>query len=71
MVQMMEPMMRMAAAGMLSAQVGQGIGRLATEVLSGSDLGFPLSVHCEAPYGVSAPAFDTFAEMLDGVSNME
>ena len=43
MVQMMEPMMRMAAAGMLSAQVGQGIGRLATEVLSGSDLGFPLT----------------------------
>ena len=35
--------MRMAAAGMLSAQVGQGIGRLATEVLSGSDLGFPLT----------------------------
>lgn len=28
------------------------------------DLGFPLSVHFEAPYGVSAPAFDTFAEML-------
>ena len=29
-----------------------------------ADLGFPLSVHFEAPYGVSAPAFDTFAEML-------
>lgn len=43
MVQMMEPMMRMAAAGMLSAQVGQGIGQLATDVLSGSDLGFPLT----------------------------
>lgn len=28
-------------------------------------LGFPLSVHLEATYGVSAPAFDTFAEMLD------
>ncbi|MED5813206.1 mycobacterial-type methylenetetrahydrofolate reductase [Mycolicibacterium sp. 050232] len=28
------------------------------------DLGFPLSVHFEAPYGVSRPAFDTFAEML-------
>lgn len=27
-------------------------------------LGFPLSVHFEAPYGVSGPAFDTFAEML-------
>ncbi len=29
------------------------------------DLGFPLSVHLEAPYGVSRPAFETFAEMLD------
>jgi hypothetical protein len=27
-------------------------------------LGYPLSVHFEAPYGVSRPAFDTFAEML-------
>lgn len=30
-----------------------------------ADLGFPLSIHLEAAYGVSAPAFDTFAEMLD------
>ena len=29
------------------------------------DLGFPLSVHLEAPYGYSKPAFETFAEMLD------
>lgn len=29
-----------------------------------ADLGYPLSLHFEAPYGVSAPAFDTFAEML-------
>ena len=28
------------------------------------DLGFPLSLHFEAPYGISGPAFDTFAEML-------
>jgi hypothetical protein len=28
------------------------------------DLGFPLSIHFEATYGVSAAAFDTFAEML-------
>ena len=27
-------------------------------------LGFPLSIHFEATYGVSRPAFDTFAEML-------
>jgi hypothetical protein len=30
-----------------------------------ADLGFPLSIHLEAAYGVSAPAFETFAEMLD------
>jgi hypothetical protein len=29
------------------------------------DLGYPLSLHLEAPYGVSRPAFDTFSEMLD------
>ncbi|WP_326548565.1 mycobacterial-type methylenetetrahydrofolate reductase [Mycolicibacterium sp. ND9-15] len=28
-------------------------------------LGFPLSIHLEATYGVSTPAFETFAEMLD------
>ena len=34
-------------------------------VLDGvADLGFPLSIHVEATYGVSAPAFETFAEML-------
>jgi hypothetical protein len=29
-----------------------------------AELGFPLSVHFEATYGVSTPAFETFAEML-------
>jgi hypothetical protein len=29
------------------------------------DLGFPLSVHLEATYGNSAPAFETFAELLE------
>jgi Mycobacterial methylenetetrahydrofolate reductase len=29
-----------------------------------ADLGFPLSIHLEATYGASAPAFQTFAEML-------
>ncbi|MEH3141873.1 MAG: mycobacterial-type methylenetetrahydrofolate reductase [Mycobacterium kyogaense] len=28
------------------------------------ELGFPLSVHFEATYGVNTPAFETFAEML-------
>jgi Mycobacterial methylenetetrahydrofolate reductase len=30
-----------------------------------ADLGYPLSIHLEATYGISAPAFETFAEMLD------
>lgn len=29
-----------------------------------AELGFPMSIHLEATYGYSAPAFDTFAEML-------
>ncbi|MCX2734310.1 mycobacterial-type methylenetetrahydrofolate reductase [Saccharopolyspora sp. NFXS83] len=29
------------------------------------DLGFPLSLHLEAPYGYSKPAFDVFAAMID------
>ena len=29
------------------------------------DLGFPLSIHLEAPYGVGQPAFEVFAAMLD------
>ena len=30
-----------------------------------AELGFPLSIHLEAAYGVSPAAFDTFAELLD------
>lgn len=40
---MIEPMMRMAATGMLSAQIGQAIGQLATDVVSVSDIPFPLT----------------------------
>ncbi len=29
------------------------------------ELGFPMSLHLEAPYGFTKPAFETFAEMLD------
>ncbi len=29
------------------------------------DLGFPISVHLEAPYGFTKPAFETFATLLD------
>lgn len=63
MAQMMEPMMRMAATGMLSAQVGQGIAQLATDVLSGSDLGFPLT---EKPIVALLPTnIARFADGLD------
>ena len=41
--QMLEPMMRMAASGMLSAQIGQALGQLATDVVSVSDIPFPLT----------------------------
>jgi hypothetical protein len=30
-----------------------------------AELGFPLSVHLEATYGLSGPAFQTFAEMIN------
>lgn len=63
MAAMMEPMMRTAAAGMLAAHVGQGIGQLSTDVLSTSDLGFPLTdrpVVALLPTNVAA-----FADGLD------
>ncbi len=40
---MMEPMMRAASSGMLSAQVGQAIGLLSTDVLSACDIALPLT----------------------------
>lgn len=44
----------------------QEIVDLYKRVIDGvGDLGFPLSVHLEAPYGNSKPAFETFAEMLE------
>lgn len=63
MAAIMEPMMRRAASGMLAAQVGQGIGQLATAVVSATDLGFPLTakpVVALLPTNVAA-----FAEGLD------
>jgi hypothetical protein len=30
-----------------------------------AELGFPLSIHLEATYGLSGPAFETFVEMID------
>jgi hypothetical protein len=47
------------------AQKRQLIVDLYKRVIDGVvDLGFPLSIHLEATYGVSAAAFATFAEML-------
>ncbi len=40
---MMEPMMRAASAGMLAAQIGQALGQLSTEVVSGTDISVPLT----------------------------
>jgi Mycobacterial methylenetetrahydrofolate reductase len=42
---------------------------LYTRIIDGvADLGFPLSIHLEAAYGNSAPAFETFTELLDSWS---
>lgn len=40
---MLQPMMRTAAAGMIGGQVGQAIGELAREVLSGTDVTLPVT----------------------------
>jgi putative hydrolase len=39
----MQPMVRAAASAMFAAQVGQSLGRLATEVVSVTDIGLPLT----------------------------
>ena len=52
-------------AGSEPPQKRQLMVDLYKRVLDGvADLGFPLSIHFEATYGVSGPAFATFAEML-------
>ncbi|MFZ1175802.1 MAG: mycobacterial-type methylenetetrahydrofolate reductase [Mycobacterium sp.] len=52
-------------AGSEPAQKRQLMVDLYKRVIDGvADLGFPVSIHLEATYGVSAPAFQTFAEML-------
>lgn len=43
MAPMMEPLMRTASAGMLSAQIGQALGQLSTDVVSVSDISIPLT----------------------------
>ena len=40
---MMEPMMRAASSGMLSAQLGQALGLLSTDVVSACDISLPLT----------------------------
>ncbi len=52
-------------AGSEPAQKRQLMVDLYKRVIDGlADLGFPLSIHLEATYGVSGPAFQTFADML-------
>lgn len=40
---MLEPMLRQSASGLFGAQLGQALGRLGTEVVSGTDVGLPLT----------------------------
>lgn len=42
-MQVAEPMLRMALAGMFAAQVGQSLGSLAATVVSAGDIGLPLT----------------------------
>lgn len=42
MMTQMEPMMRRMSAAMFGAQVGQAVGTLATEIVSGTEVGLPL-----------------------------
>lgn len=54
-----------ALAGTEPAKRRQLTVDLYKRVIDGvAELGFPLSIHLEATYGVSTAAFDTFAEML-------
>ena len=43
MEQMLRPMLRSSGATMFGLQLGQGLGQLATEVVSATDIGLPLS----------------------------
>ncbi|MHA7650868.1 mycobacterial-type methylenetetrahydrofolate reductase [Mycobacterium sp. ML4] len=52
-------------AGSEPAVKRQLLVELYKRVIDGvAELGFPLSIHLEATYGVSGPAFETFAEMI-------
>ncbi len=42
MTPMLQPMLQQSAAGLFGAQLGQALGRLGTEVVSGTDVGLPL-----------------------------
>ncbi|OIN82486.1 hypothetical protein K3U93_14330 [Mycobacterium malmoense] len=53
-------------AGSEPAQKRKLMVDLYKRVIDGvAELGYPLSIHLEATYGVSGPAFQTFAEMLE------
>jgi putative hydrolase len=63
---MMEPMMRAASAGMLSAQIGQSLGLLSTEVVSVSDISIPLTAR---PVVALLPA--NIAKFADGLEQSD
>ena len=63
---LMEPMMRAASAGMLSAQTGQALGNLAAEVVSVSDISVPLTAK---PVVALLPA--NVAKFADGLEQSE
>lgn len=53
-------------AGLSFAERKQELVGLYKRIIDGvGELGFPISIHFEAPYGNSKPAFETFMEMLD------
>lgn len=58
-----EPMLRLAVSSMFSAQVSQSLAKLATTVLTGSDLGLPVSD--EARVCLLPTNIESFAEGLD------
>lgn len=62
-----EPMLRLAVAGMFGAQVSQTLAEVAAGVLSGSDIGFPITDEsrvCLVPANI-----DSFAEGLEADRN--
>jgi len=63
---MLEPLMRAASSGMLSAQLGQALGLLSTDVVSACDISFPLT---KKPIVALLP--DNVAKFGDGLEQSD